>query len=890
MQNINRKRQTSHQSMKNLNKRWPIGDNLPVKLCVSLCFFVAVLLTSPGTLNAQGKITGFVVDDEFEEPLEKAVITIPGTLISVLTDQQGKYELKMMPGDYFMEVNYPGYFPRKYNISVSEGITTPMFIVKLQADKVGEAELRRLTGRENKLESARASEIYTVWQTDEQRGHQEFNEIFRSVPSASVWGNGSGYGESGVGFRGMSPENTSYTSNGILLNNPETGKMSSAVLSGLTNRAGFIQVLSGQTGDFRGETRPGGLISVGSYLPHENQAVELEGIYGNEGFLKTSATVHSGLTKKGFASSVQLLRTAGNGLVQNTDFEQYDVFTNIFKRFSHRHTLMLDLNFTLQKRNRNFQDSVGAYTVHGPKYNRTWGFLDGKPVSWSTNFERSPMVSLTHFWQPRIKTFVTTRLFAQFNGDAQLLAGESFPVFKSKTFANTSEGRSIPGSFAALNDSLVIERLPVHAAISRESRYGLNIKVMRRVNKKLDITGGLSLEHYHASRFGAIHDLPAGEKFISEADVNRPEGFVVERQFIPSFFPDYGTPDKTGFYYGSTIQTAGLSIRADYRKGKKYGFLEGSASLQNLHRTDHFNYLSTDDARKSGSTFLPGAKGLGGIRLGLWDYHSLLFRTGFGTYQPLFVQVYPMQTNWKNQDVKNQQVFEAELGYSIFSRRLKLEVTGYRTTIAGGTMIRPVTGTEKTGLVNGLSELHRGVEVRTSYKLTRNFQLMLNGSVNEWKYTHDAVAKVYDQQGGDPVSAPELWLQGVKTGNAPQLSLFAEAEYRWAHNFYFRLNYYRAEKIYAPFGIYDFASLTSRDDFRQWQLPYYHLVGVSGNYLLTVRKFGTINLIFGGNNLLDTEYIEQTATNIPEGSPSYNSNLVFYGPGRTWFAGLKIQF
>ena len=126
--------------------------------------------------------------------------------------------------------------------------------------------------------------------------------------------------------------------------------------------------------------------------------------------------------------------------------------------------------------------------------------------------------------------------------------------------------------------------------------------------------------------------------------------------------------------------------------------------------------------------------------------------------------------------------------------------------------------------------------------------------------------------------------------NAPQLSLSAEAEYRWMHNFYIRLNYYRAERIYTPFGLYDFKDLAARSDYKQAQIPKYDLIGFSGNYLLQLKKSLTLNLIFGGQNLLDTEYIEQSSTNIPEGSSGYTSNQVYYGMGRTWFVGMKVQF
>ncbi len=77
-----------------------------IRIIKTILLLIFLLLLKSNLLLAQGTLTGFVVDEEFNTPLEKAVVTIPGTLISVLTDQQGKYVLKMRAGDYFMEVNY----------------------------------------------------------------------------------------------------------------------------------------------------------------------------------------------------------------------------------------------------------------------------------------------------------------------------------------------------------------------------------------------------------------------------------------------------------------------------------------------------------------------------------------------------------------------------------------------------------------------------------------------------------------------------------------------------------------------------------------------------------------------------------------------------------------
>jgi outer membrane receptor protein involved in Fe transport len=301
--------------------------------------------------------------------------------------------------------------------------------------------------------------------------------------------------------------------------------------------------------------------------------------------------------------------------------------------------------------------------------------------------------------------------------------------------------------------------------------------------------------------------------------------------------------------------------------------------------------MNTDPEQKTESTLLPGGHAQTGLKFKLWKYHSIHLNLNYGSYQPLFATLFPSGNNWKNQDATNEQDFDAEFGYTIFSRKLKVEASVYRSQITNRSLVRysNLNSGDSFGLINGLAEVHQGVELKASYKITRNFQMNVNGSLGDWKYTKDAQATIYDVN-KEITSKNELWLNGLRVANAPQLSLFAEAEYRWAHNFYVRLNYYRAEQIYTPFGLYDFNDLSNRSDYKQAQIPKYDLIGFSGNYLLKFRKLPALNLIFGGQNLLDTEYIEQSSTNIPEGNPGYTSNQVYYGTGRTWFVGMKVQF
>lgn len=893
------------------------------RILKTILLLFALLLLNTGTLVARGKkvkekqvnpkvgiVSGFVVDDEFGEPIEKAVVTIPGTRISVLTDQQGKYELKLVGGDYFIEVNHPDYYGKKYNMSVSGGIFTPMFIVKLKSKAIGRIMQRKISSLERKHELPQIADDFSTWKVTEQNGQQEFNQLFREIPSVSFFSNGSGYNDSEIRFRGNVATGTNYSLNGILLNNPETGQVHSSALSGLTDWAGQIQLINGQPASLQSQVQAGGLINVLSLLPNEEAGAEILAIYGNSGMMKTGGTVHSGLSKKGLASVFRLSRTSGDGLAENTGFEQYSLFAGVQKEFNHRHTLVLNLALVQQKHDRNAADTVGAYNYFGTKYNASWGILNEQPNSWSTGFERSPMISLTHFWQPRVKTHVTTQLVARVNWSAQLKPGGLFnnqpisivprdsvgrvqfdQIFKWNQGNDIAEmGSTRKPDANGQFENTEFSGITTLASIDSENRLGFRSVISHQFSKKFDVSASFDLEDYRAKHFGAVHDLLGATAYTSYSDLNRTEGFPVGNLFQDKLIPKFNSVDPAGYFYESTVQSGGINLRIDYQTKQFNWLLAGSASVKNLQRTDHFNYLATDPDRKTEFVLLPGGNIQTGGRLKFGKYHSIHVRTGYGSYQPFINSIFPTANNWRNPNTQNEQVFDSEAGYTIFSRKLKVEALAYRTAVWNRTDIRKSLSSAgySLSLINGLNEIRQGIELKTSYKITKNLQFYLNGGYGDWKYSGNATARQLDDlTTNETVTLP---VDKVYVDNAPQFILFAEAEYRWAHNFYVRLNYYRADRIYAPFQITDLEGLTDFSDFTQWKLPAYQLLGASGNYLVKIRKLGEFNFIFGGNNLLDSEYIEQSMTNIPEGQPGYTSNLVHYGTGRTWFAGIKMRF
>lgn len=857
-----------------------------LKCIFFLCLF---LLLKPDLTFSQGTLTGFVVDDEFDEPLEKAVITIPGTMISVLTDQQGKFSIKLVAGDYFLEINYPGFYNRHYNMSVFDGIATPMFIVRLKPKTFGRPWLRSVGPYENRLTLPQTLENFDTWQIAEQRGNPEFNQLAERVPAVTMHSNGSGFGDSDLGIRGNVPAATSYSFNGILLNNPETGKMSASELSGLTDWAGMVQMLAGQASNLESQSRYGGSVDVLSYAPREKAGADLSFIYGNNQFMKTSATVFSGLTKNGFASSFQLSRTAGNGTVQNSGFEQYSFQAQFFKQFNQFHSLILSLNGVVQQRDRNPADSIGAYNRNRTTYNRLWTLVNKKPVSWSTNYDRNPLISLTHFWHIRIKTSVTTQVYGRFDRSAQLFPGTPDKDLTLFDKPITLNGR--PNYDPAFLDTATTVIPPIHAAITSFNMFGIRSVVTHNFSKQLNLSSSIEFQHYQAKHFGAVKNLMNATGYTDFANVNQTDSSGVQNLYQPGYFSPVGSGDKTDFFYESRIRSGGFSFRLNYSPSRYSWFVAGSASVQEMTRKDFFNYPESNPEQTATPDLRFGGHAQTGIRVPLWEYHSVFAQTSYGSYQPLFATLFPAGNNWQNTGAKKTQVFEAESGYRIFSRKLKVEATAYWSLLSNQPMVRyfRLNPGDAFGLVNNLQELHRGVELKSSYKLGRNLQLYFNGSLADWHYTTDATATLFDSN-NQQTATNDLWTKNVKVANAPQFTLFGEVEYRWAHNFYMRLNYTHADELYAPFGLYDFNGLAKRSDFKLWKLPSYELLGFSANYLLKINKKLSANFILGGHNLLDNEYIEQTYTNRNEENPKYTGNLVNYGMGRTWFAGVNLMF
>lgn len=62
---------------------------------------------------------------------------------------------------------------------------------------------------------------------------------------------------------------------------------------------------------------------------------------GNNGYNKMLFSLSTGMSKSGWALTLLGAKTWGDGYVQSTDFEAYNWFVNLTKRFNENHQLSL---------------------------------------------------------------------------------------------------------------------------------------------------------------------------------------------------------------------------------------------------------------------------------------------------------------------------------------------------------------------------------------------------------------------------------------------------------------------------------------------------------------------------------------------------------------------
>ena len=826
---------------------------------------------------AQGTVKGKVVDAESGESLVGASVVIDGTTMGTVTDIDGSFTLELETGDQTILISYIGYVTQEFDVAVVSGQAKNLGTIELKPDAVGINEVMVLASVAQNRKTPVAISAIPPAQIAEKLGTQEYPEILKSTPGVYATKQGGGFGDSRINIRGFDMTNTAVLINGIPVNDMENGWVYWSNWAGLSEVTRSMQVQRGLGASKLSIGSVGGTINIITKTTDAEQGGSVYSSIGNDGYRKTSFTASTGLTDNGWAISLSGAHTKGNGWADATQFEGWSYFASISKRWTNQ--MLTFTAFGAPQRHGQRSGTLSIEQVKEPgkglKYNPEWGYLNGQVYNLRTNFYHKPQMSLNHYLTISDKTHLSSSAYYSFGtGGGTGSFGENGNAFYNyfTPMGQIDMDRIVEENIANGNGgSLAILR----ASRNDHKWMGLLSNLQHEFSENLEFSGGIDLRHYKGIHFREVIDLLGNNFIFDDSDVNDPQKIAREG-------------DKIAYWNDGIVSWQGVFGQLEYTAGPLSSFISAAFNNTSYKRVDYFNYLDSDPMQTSDWVNHQGFVVKGGANYNIDDKHNVFANVGYFEKAPLFDAVFINFVNEVNEGAKNEKTMAFELGYgfqsSSFSANINAYYTNWRDKFFRRSFRQP-DGEFYSANIEGVNALHRGVEIDFKWKPIPDLEVTGMASLGDWFWQNDLVdVPIYDDN-ENLLGYVDLFIADLKVGDAAQTTAALGLNYDLFEGFKFGIDYNYYDNLYAQFDP------TGRGDeakkgVQPWKVPAYGLFDTNVRYDF---KIGNFDATIYGNviNLFDTEYISDANDGA---SNDWRAAQVYYGIGRTWSTGLRVNF
>ncbi len=851
--------------------------------------FVALFFIT-ATILGQTKITGTIVD-ETNQPLPGASVVVKGTSNGTSTDFDGKFSLKVKSNTGTIVVSFIGYKSTEVTFSSSKKNLT----IKLVED-AGALDEIIVTATSFAIDRKTPVAVSTIKAADIEikLGTQEFPEILKSTPGVYATKTGGGYGDSRINLRGFGSENVAVMINGVPVNDMENGAVYWSNWAGLSDVTSAMQVQRGLGASKVAVPSIGGTINVISKSTDAKKGGNIKMSTGNNGYQKYGMTLSTGLMDNGLAITASAAKISGEGYVDGLQFSGVNYFLNVSKIINDNHKLSFNVIGAQQTHGQRFNTRTIAQNrateQGGKRFNPDWGYRNGQIENSSFNFYHKPQISLNHDWTISDRTFVTTAVYASYGSgggrrtdrsgdtsgkigtDEYRLGDIDQPIDFDRIIKENKERGALGSSdvFAASNND--------------HKWYGILSTLKTDLSEELVLSAGLDGRYYIGSHWYEITDLLGGEYYLNPKsnDNNANEALQVG---------DHYNRD-----YEGRVLRYGTFAQLEYSKDDLSIFFSSSISNTRYGRSSFLDDSSNPNGAVSDNVNFLGFGTKGGVNYNLDDNHNVFGNIGYFSRAPFLtggVFVNKESVDF-NEDAVNEKVFSAEIGYGYRSEKFNANVNVYRTSWLDKSISPSIQDPNTVGQylntnITGLDALHQGIEVDFVYKMTDRLKVTGMVSLGDWRWKSDVKGDVFLDD-GTLFSTIVINAKDLKVNDAAQTTYAFGVNYKALDNSSVFLDYNFAGDIYSKF---DFSRGTE-DRLDTWKLPSYHLFDLGFRHGFTIGDFDA-SLVGKMNNIFDVEYISDAFDSTEETSPgvfehtSTNSG-VYYGTGRTFSLGLKVNF
>ena len=869
---------------------------------------VLALVLSLGSY-AQVTITGTIKDEATEEPLIGATIFVEETSEGTFTLLNGEFDMPVEKGDYTLRITYIGYLSITKEVSAHSDVD--MGTIYLKADAVGLNEVKVVADVAIGRETPVAVSTIDQREIQEKLGNQEFPEIMRSTPSTYATKQGGGFGDARINIRGFDARNTATLINGVPVNDMENGWVYWSNWAGLADVTRSMQVQRGLGASKLALPSLGGTINI---LTKTTDAEKGGNVYvntGNDNYLKFGTTLSTGLSENGWASTISLAKTAGDGYVDGTGFEAYSYYLNISKRLTDNQHLSFSIFGAPQWHGqRTSMHSIETFknSKSGIRYSSDWGYNEGDIYYLRKNFYHKPQAILNHFWNINENAHLMTAVYASIGQ-----GGGTGPYGNSDKFYSDSYLRDEQIDY----DRIVNENIAagnagaesiMRASMNEHAWYGILSNFETNITNEIIFSAGIDGRYYKGKHYRKVTDLLGGEFFLDDGvDVNNPNKIVTEG-------------DKIAYHNDGLVSWGGGYLTGEYTTGNLSAFLSGSASIKGYKRIDYFNYFSDNlidqinndaaleqqfiddlgesdfnramEGRETDWQSFFGYVFKGGANYNLTETMNIFLNTGYFERQPDFDAIFLNYINNINEDAENEKVFNIELGYGFQNRFVKAQANIYHTLWQDKTFTRSYSE-EVDGVTTfynanilGVEALHQGIELEARFRPIEKLNIDVMATFGNWRWNNDVENVAIFDEDQNFLDSINVYIKDVHVGDAAQTKLFLGVSYELIPNLKAGMDFYHFDNLFASFDPVDRDSQEDGGNPDSWKLPDYQLVDISVSYDFDISN---MNAMFYAkfNNIFDIEYISEAEDG---NDHTWESARVYYGWGRNWSMGLKLFF
>lgn len=920
------------------------------------------------TVFSQGKITGTITDGQ--NSLPGTNVAIKGTKTGASTDFDGKFTLNTNENSGELVISFIGYDVKTVKFSVSTGGTTNLGTIVLTATSNELSEVVVTSGvidlaKDRKtpvaVSTIKAAEI------QDKLGTQEFPEILKNTPSVYATKTGGGFGDSRINIRGFAQENVAVMINGMPVNDMENGRVFWSNWAGLSDVTSAMQVQRGLGSSKLAIASVGGTINVLTKSSDRREGGSITSTFGNANYLKTQASYSTGRLENGLSASILYSHTQGDGYVDGTKFNGDNYFIALgYITKDNKHDFQFTFTGAPQwHHQRSSSITIETFQKYGTKedpntrYNSDWGYLNGEEFNMRRNFYHKPIGSINWDYKINETSKLSTVVYGSWGrGGGSTGAGGirglnylnaafrtadglvDFEKIQAYNSGNTVTINGVPRTrtqIGGLYQNSVYTGSgtipagsptgtgPSSSGISRISSFNSHdwFGGVMNFNKKFtdNFTWdfGIEARTYTGIHYQNLNSMLGGNVYFDNTDVNNPTRRLTNTYSVsPSGNPFVSATsgDKINYNNDGKVRWYGAFTQLEYSKDNLTAFIQGAVSQQGFQRLDYFKYLSTDPLYVTDFENIFGGNIKGGLNYNINEQHNVFANAGYYSKQPFFNAVYPNNASKVNGNLTNEKITGFEAGYGFRSAIFTANVNLYYTNWADRYQRSNDPDVLNPGGYydySGVTETHAGVEFEGNARITDKFKLNAMFSYGDWEYSGNSTSNRYDAannsiSGG---TSTTLYLDGVKVGDAAQMTAAFGASYEVLTRVFIDANYNYFDNLYAAISPANFNNASNKGSL---ELPSYGLIDAGFSYKMIVgaKKDKSVNFRLNVNNVLNEVYIAESRTNIfaddiktpavgatpaityAQAGALYDgvatANQVYFGFGRTWNFSLRYDF